>query len=142
MRVGGCRPRKHGQLADLYFSDAHGAARVGSGCAGGERHRHEVLAKNVIPLPTALPDFTKVHPPESEFERGDQVLALYPNTTCFYPGTVVQSPGKVRTPVRAWPHTTRAPHTDAAHPVVACWLRGRDRGAPLAQGRTRVSRGL
>ena len=65
--------------------------------------------RNVIPLPTTLPDFTKARPPECEFERDAQVLALYPQTTCFYVGKVVQTPSKVRlpAPARAVPRYVR-----------------------------------
>jgi hypothetical protein len=53
--------------------------------------RYSVTGRFIIPLPKSLPDSFK----NAEFPAGDIVLALYPETTCFYRATVVAPPSKV-----------------------------------------------
>lgn len=48
--------------------------------------------KDVIPLPTSLPDPNRK--PPVEFEKKQPVLALYPGSTCFYRATVIVPPSK------------------------------------------------
>ncbi|KAJ3426651.1 hypothetical protein M0812_26218 [Anaeramoeba flamelloides] len=50
----------------------------------------KIVKQNVIPLPSSL---STLHHPQTEFEKGDHVLAVYPNTTTFYPAQVISSPG-------------------------------------------------
>jgi hypothetical protein len=66
------------------------------GCCCCVCTRYDVTPRYVLPLPTALPDFAKPRPAECEYERDSDVLALYPQTTCFYVGRVVAVPSKVR----------------------------------------------
>lgn len=53
--------------------------------------RHSVTGRFIIPIPKSLPDSFK----NAEFPVGDVILALYPETTCFYRATVVTPPSKV-----------------------------------------------
>lgn len=54
---------------------------------------HSVTAKQMVPLPTTLPDVKF----KAEFAERAAVLALYPQTTCFYRATVVEAPSKNKT---------------------------------------------
>ena len=55
-----------------------------------QKERHTLPSNMVIPLPSmrANPETN----PEAFYRRGTQVLALYPQTTCFYRGIVGQVP--------------------------------------------------
>lgn len=55
-----------------------------------QKERHCLSRRRVVPLPTmrANPDTD----PEALFDKGAQVLALYPQTTCFYKGVVHETP--------------------------------------------------
>ncbi|ORX75548.1 DUF1325-domain-containing protein [Basidiobolus meristosporus CBS 931.73] len=59
----------------------------------GKRMKYNLPLRNIIPLPEeyALDEI-------SEFEVNHVVLALYPNTTCFYKATVVLPPSKISEP--------------------------------------------
>jgi len=98
------KPRRYGQLQQRRRQVARRS--LTSFCALHGRRRawprsHRVSPRDVIPLPTSLPDFSKLKGgAECEFERDAQVLALYPGTTCFYTGKVVQPPSKVRARAR------------------------------------------
>ncbi|KAI9307270.1 SGF29 tudor-like domain-containing protein, partial [Cunninghamella echinulata] len=55
----------------------------------GQKQKYTLQPRNVIPIPTAGdPDFLP------EIHVGQDVLALYPGTTCFYRATVAQTPNK------------------------------------------------
>jgi SAGA-associated factor 29 len=43
--------------------------------------QHQVPARQVLPLPLTEPS---LYTHQNEFQRGTWVLALYPDTTCFY----------------------------------------------------------
>lgn len=43
-----------------------------------------------------MPDYSKASNRQHEFEKGTRVLGMYPDTTCFYEGTVHAPPSKVR----------------------------------------------
>ncbi|CAO3607142.1 unnamed protein product [Cunninghamella echinulata] len=56
----------------------------------GQKQKYTLQPRNVIPIPTASDlDFLP------EIHIGQDVLALYPGTTCFYRATVVHTPNKV-----------------------------------------------
>lgn len=52
--------------------------------------RYMLQPRNVIPIPDA--DEARGYP---ELNQGQDVLALYPGTTCFYRAKVVTTPTKV-----------------------------------------------
>lgn len=54
--------------------------------------RYSLGGKFIIPLPKFLPESFR----NAEFVTGDTVLALYPETTCFYRAFVITPPSKVR----------------------------------------------
>ena len=56
--------------------------------------QHTVPAKSVMPLPTSEP---LAYTPYNEFQRGITVLAMYPDTTCFY-RAFVHTPPSQNTP--------------------------------------------
>jgi len=56
----------------------------------GGAKRYTLPSKNLVPLPTSLPPVHMKH----EFPENSKVLALYPNTTCFYMATVISPPSK------------------------------------------------
>jgi hypothetical protein len=57
-----------------------------SGDQGQNKRRHTVSAAHVVPL-------SKVNSPDADtFQALDRVMAVYPNTTSFYPCTVVFGP--------------------------------------------------
>ena len=58
--------------------------------------QHTVSARMVMPLPRSEPS---VYTPYNEFARGLWVLALYPDTTCFYKALVHTPPS-----ARSGPH--------------------------------------
>lgn len=55
-----------------------------------EKLKHQIHRKKVVPLPTmrANPETN----PEAMFATGTPVLALYPQTSCFYRGVVHELP--------------------------------------------------
>lgn len=55
-----------------------------------QKERHTVSRRKVIPLPQMRAN--PVTNPEALFEKGSLVLALYPQTTCFYQGIVGKVP--------------------------------------------------
>ncbi|KAI0233728.1 hypothetical protein L0F63_002043, partial [Massospora cicadina] len=59
--------------------------------ADGQKSKYILSAKYVIKLPEEQ-DLSY----ENEFPPGHEVLALYPNTTCFYKATVITPPSKNR----------------------------------------------
>lgn len=55
-----------------------------------DKEQHFILRRHLIPLPKM-----KVNPvthPDAVFKVNQKVLALYPQTTCFYRGIILQSP--------------------------------------------------
>jgi hypothetical protein len=65
--------------------------------ADAGRQQHVVSARMVMPLPTHEPS---VYTPYNEFARGQWVLALYPDTTCFYKALVHTPPSEMKAPPR------------------------------------------
>merc|ERR1712080_767173 len=57
---------------------------------GDEKDRHTLSKRKVIPLPTmrACPETN----PEALYEPGTTVMAIYPQTTCFYKGVIKEQP--------------------------------------------------
>ena len=55
-----------------------------------QKERHYLSRRRVVPLPTmrANPETD----PDALFEKGTTVLALYPQTTCFYKGIIDEQP--------------------------------------------------
>ncbi|KAI8971915.1 SGF29 tudor-like domain-containing protein [Mycotypha africana] len=56
----------------------------------GQKQRYLLQPRNVIPIPSAEEAKSML-----EFNSGQDVLALYPGTTCFYRAKVIASPSKV-----------------------------------------------
>ena len=54
------------------------------------QERHTLPKKRVVPLP--LWRANPVADPQALFEKDSMVLALYPQTTCFYRGIVAEAP--------------------------------------------------
>jgi len=56
-----------------------------------QKDRHTLSKRKVIPLPTmrANPETS----PEALYEKGTTVMAIYPQTTCFYKGVIKDQPG-------------------------------------------------
>lgn len=64
-----------------------------------------------------MPDYTKAGK-NHEFEKGTRVLAMYPETTCFYQGTVIAPPSKVchrTSPADVRTHLRRLWHSARQH---------------------------
>lgn len=55
-----------------------------------QKERHVVSRRKIIPLPQMRAN--PVTNPEALFEKGSLVLALYPQTTCFYQGVIGRTP--------------------------------------------------
>ncbi|CAO3638216.1 unnamed protein product [Cunninghamella blakesleeana] len=55
----------------------------------GQKQKYTLQPRNVIPIPTTS-DLEYL----PEINVGEDVLALYPGTTCFYSATIVQTPSK------------------------------------------------
>ena len=55
-----------------------------------QKERHTLSRRKVIPLPTmrACPETN----PEALYEVGTTVMAIYPQTTCFYKGVIKAQP--------------------------------------------------
>merc|ERR1719436_377288 len=55
-----------------------------------QKDRHTLSKRKVIPLPTmrACPETN----PEALYEPGTTVMAIYPQTTCFYKGVIKEQP--------------------------------------------------
>ena len=55
-----------------------------------QKDRHTLSKRKVIPLPTmrANPETS----PEALYEKGTTVMAIYPQTTCFYKGVIKDQP--------------------------------------------------
>jgi len=55
-----------------------------------QKDRHTLSKRKVIPLPTmrANPETS----PEALYEKGTTVMAIYPQTTCFYKGVIKEQP--------------------------------------------------
>lgn len=62
----------------------------------GQKQRYMLQPRNVIPIPDA--DEAKGYP---ELNQGQDVLALYPGTTCFYRAKLVTTPTKNKDPAYA-----------------------------------------
>ena len=60
----------------------------------GQPKRFFASAKNIMPLPTSIPDTPR---PEAEWAAGASVMALWPGSTCFYQAKVRLPPSKVCT---------------------------------------------
>lgn len=75
--------------------------------------RHTLPLRNVLPLPTALPE---IWTPRHEFGHGSSVLALWPEqgSTCFYPA-VVRDPPSTR--VRRRGRAQRRASAERARPT-------------------------
>jgi SAGA-associated factor 29 len=58
-----------------------------------EKKRYQVSKRRVIPLPIWKAD--PVATPQALFREGQKVLALYPQTTCFYPAIIHELPKTV-----------------------------------------------
>eukprot|EP00124_Ichthyophonus_hoferi_P005426 Ihof_evm1s782 gene=Ihof_evmTU1s782 len=78
------------EVEDIMGEDVYGE---------GEENEQPANQKNyflprraVIPLPLLEPPYD--HVPSLHYAVGSNVLALYPQTTCFYPGTIVATPNK------------------------------------------------
>ena len=56
-----------------------------------QKDRHNLSRRRVIPLPTmrASPETN----PEALYCQGTTVMAIYPQTTCFYKGVIKEQPG-------------------------------------------------
>ncbi len=56
-----------------------------------QKDRHNLSRRRVIPLPTmrANPETN----PEALYVQGTVVMAIYPQTTCFYKGVIKEQPG-------------------------------------------------
>jgi len=61
--------------------------------AGGSLKQHQVPSKFVLPLPLYEPSVYTAH---NELRPGQMVLALYPDTTCFYKAIVHTPPASRR----------------------------------------------
>ncbi|KAI9363843.1 SGF29 tudor-like domain-containing protein [Pilaira anomala] len=57
----------------------------------GQKQRYMLQPRNIIPIPDA-DEAAKGH---TELNSGQDVLALYPGTTCFYRAKIVSAPSKV-----------------------------------------------
>eukprot|EP01134_Creolimax_fragrantissima_P001335 CFRG1335T1 len=66
--------------------------KVGNGAVGSSirETRHFLNRKYVKPLPTLAPPL--YYKPSLYHKFGTEVLAMYPQTTCFYPGKVLHPP--------------------------------------------------
>ena len=60
--------------------------------ANPARQQHQVPARMVLPLPLTEPSMWTAY---NEFARGVWVLALYPDTTCFYKALVHTPPSQM-----------------------------------------------
>ncbi|XP_003386069.1 PREDICTED: SAGA-associated factor 29-like [Amphimedon queenslandica] len=58
-----------------------------------EKKQYQVSKRRVIPLPTWKADPSTT--PQALFKPGQKVLALYPQTTCFYPAVIHEQPKTV-----------------------------------------------
>jgi hypothetical protein len=71
---------------DKYQVEDEDSGDQGDGSGRRNRRRHTVSAAHVVPL-------SKVNSPDADtFQALDRVMAVYPNTTSFYPCTVVFGP--------------------------------------------------
>ena len=70
--------------------DSDDAPWAGEG--GSEAKTHNVPGRMVIPLPLTEPSH---YTPYNEFQRGTWILALYPDTTCFYKALVHTQPSQM-----------------------------------------------
>jgi len=64
------------------------------GLSGGGAKQHTIPARYVIALPTSEPSHYSAY---NEFKVGSTVLALYPDTTCFYKAYVHTPPSQLET---------------------------------------------
>lgn len=73
----------------LHFNHSNGKYEVDD-VDEEEKKRHTLSRRRVVPLPLmrANPETD----PDALFEKGDLVLALYPQTTCFYRGVIGKTP--------------------------------------------------
>lgn len=58
----------------------------------GASKQHNVPGRMVVPLPLTEPSH---YTPYNEFPRGQWILALYPDTTCFYKALVHTPPSQM-----------------------------------------------
>jgi SAGA-associated factor 29 len=77
---------KYSPQKDKYQVEDEDSGDEGDGVGRRHRRRHTVNAAHVVPL-------SKANSPDADnFQAGDRVMAVYPNTTSFYPCTVVFGP--------------------------------------------------
>ncbi|KNC83331.1 hypothetical protein SARC_04426 [Sphaeroforma arctica JP610] len=80
---------KHGGKHDIR-SSKNGADGDTGAAVGKLGTQHYLSRKYVKPLPRSVPPTN--YKPAPYYKEGTEVLAMYPQTTCFYPGKVLHAP--------------------------------------------------